>query len=240
MIPETNTIIEKFVKEFIGEDYLQVFKQSLEQNKKALERDSKLLKQGWTAQDLYILNFQTYEALGGELEARFSQQTTKIPRELDDYFGFCTSETIDSDRISVISNTIFDDKKAEAGIETYDTQKYVIHLPSALTNSINLLHETGHILFDFEKERVVIDEEALTASVFADYESLEEYFCACFVDYIHRKNIDPMLTEDLGREREIKNLIYFDNLFNDMLYSERKVDEEGLLKRLEFVIKILG
>ena len=70
------------------------------------------------------------------------------------------------------------------------------------------------------------------------YESVEEYFCDSFVDYIQRKNIDPELTKDM-EAREITNYDEFDSLFESMLYSETVVDEKGIIKRLNFVMKIL-
>ena len=239
MVEETNDVITSFVKEHIGEDYIELFDESLKLSKKALERDLKLIQKGWTPRDLYVLNFLNYQALGGELEARFSEQTTKIPKELDGYFRLNTSETIDFNRVQVINNTIFDDGNAEAGLETYQG-KYIIHLPSSFSNSINLLHESGHILYDFVKDKVILDEEASEKTILANFKSIEEYFCSSFVDYIHRKNIEPMLTKDLDNEREVQNYNYFDSLFDSILFSEMKIDVEGLKLRLEFVNKMLA
>jgi len=59
------------------------------------------------------------------------------------------------------------------------------------------------------------------------------------VDYIHRKNIDPLLTEDLSREREIVNYTDFDTIFENLLYGKSEVDEFGLSKRLDFVSKLI-
>jgi hypothetical protein len=239
MVEETKDVISTFVKEHIGEEYLELFNESLQQSKKALDRDLKLIQKGWTPRDLYILNFLNYQALGGELEARFSEQTTKIPQELDGYFRLNTSETIDYNRIQVINNTIFDDGNAEAGLETYQG-KYIIHLPSSFSNSINLLHESGHILYDFVKDKVILDDEASEKTILANFKSIEEYFCASFVDYIQRKNIEPSLTKDLDNEREVQNYNYFDSLFDSILFSEMKIDVEGLKIRLDFVNKMLA
>jgi len=234
MVEETNPDIERFVEQFVGADYLDVFKQALSQNRKAVERDTTLSNKGWSAQDLYILNFQTYESLIGEVEARFTQQTSRIPKELRDYFEFYTSETINPSKVAVISDAIlYDEKDVEAGLETKDG-KYIIHLPDTYSNSINILHETGHILFDFVPE-VMADSEAMEQAISKEFASVEEYFCASFVDYVHRKNIDPMLSKDLSEGRDISNLTHFDNIFDTILYGKSKIDEEGLVKRLEFV-----
>jgi len=238
MIQETNTIISEFVSKNVGEDYLSLFKLSLEQNKKTLQNDERLIKLGWTAQDLYILNFQTYESLIGEVESRFTQQTTKIPQELKDYFKFYTSETIDYDRVAVLNNSIVEDdgKYFEAGIETFEN-KYIIHLPERFSNSVNLLHETGHIIFDFVKEEVLANEKYLTNSLLAGYDKLEEYFCDSFVDYINRKEIDPILSNDIGET--YKDFKDFDDIFEKVLYSQSEIDLAGLINRLNFVMKIL-
>lgn len=239
MIEGTNTVIDKFVNEYIDSAYITFFKQALEQNKKAVERDERLIKLGWSSFDLYILNFQTYEALAGEVESRFTQQTSKIPKELKDYFEFYTSETINSDRIAVYNESAYSEfgKKAEAGIETLDG-KYIIHLPNSFSNSINLLHETGHIVYDFVKDDISTNPDFISNAILVD-KTLEEYFCDSFVDYIHRKNIDPMLTADLSYDREIKDYKDFDEIITRVLYYESAVDENGLILRLGFVNKIL-
>lgn len=237
MVDETNGDIDKFIDEFVGKDYIELFKQALMQNRKAVERETNLTQKGWTAQDLYILNFQTYESLVGEVEARFTQQTSKIPKELKNYFEFYTSETINPSKVAVISESILSDVQSEAALETKDG-KYVMHLPEAYSNSVNILHETGHILFDFVPE-ILSDAEATEKAILLDYRSVEEYFCASFVDYIHRKDIDPLLTKDLSNEREIVNFKDFDSVFENLLYGKSVIDEFGLAKRLDFVSKLM-
>ena len=240
MIEETDEYIEKFVGDNIGEAYIDFFKKSLEQNKKTVLRDTQLANKGWSPQDLYILNFQVYESLIGEVESRFTQQTTHIPKELKNYFEFYTSETIDSDKVNVISNSLLTDegKNVVAGIETNEG-KYIIHLPDQFSNSVTLLHETGHILFDFASEQVYANPDSITSALSKNYENVEEYFCDSFVDYIQRKKIDPALTSDLQDEREITNFTEFDEIFESILYSTTAVNESGILKRLNFVMKIL-
>ena len=239
MIKEVGQYIESFVVQNVGAAYIDFFKEALEQNKKTVERDLQLSNKGWTPYDLYILNFQVYESLIGEVESRFTQQTTHIPKELKNYFEFYTSETIDPDKVNVISNAILVDegKSVEAGIETLDN-KYIIHLPDRFSNSVALLHETGHILYDFASEQVLANVESITSALSKGYESVEEYFCDSFVDYIQRKNIDPELNRDM-EDREITNFDEFDAIFESMLYSETAVDEKGIIKRLNFVMKIL-
>jgi hypothetical protein len=240
MIEETSQYIESFVITNVGSAYIDFFKQALQQNKKTVERDTQLANKGWSPYDLYILNFQVYESLIGEVESRFTQQTTHIPKELKNYFEFYTSETIDSSRVNVISNTLLVDegKNVAAGIETNEG-KYIIHLPDQFSNSVTLLHETGHILFDCVSEQVYANPESITSALLKNYENVEEYFCDSFVDYIQRKKIDPALTNDLDSERDVTNYTEFDEIFESILYSNTPVDESGILKRLNFVMQIL-
>ena len=226
ILPELDDIIEPFVTEYVGNEYLELFKQSLKQAAKTLDRDTNYRLQGWTATDLYILNFATYQSLFGEIEARFTQQTSTLPTSLKNYFDLYTSETIDIGKIVVYNESMLytdPSKQIVAALETYDENKYIIHTVDKSV-TINLLHETGHILFDFAQPNPDLNFEK------------EEYFCDCFVDYIHRKNIDPQLTEVLGRDRKIKDIKDYDHIFEEMLFGEKMViDEEGLIKRLEFI-----
>lgn len=231
---EENVYIEKFISKYVGKDYMDLFKMSLVQTRDLILKETDMASKGWTAQDLYILNFQLYESLIGEVEARFTQQTTRMPQVLLNYFDFYTSETVDITKVGVINNSILANGGVDfvAAIETTPDEKYIIHLPDELSNSVNLLHETGHILFDLLKDKVYFDKDAILS---------EEYFCACFLDYIHRRNIDPMLTADLDNQRTKENLTHFDNLFEEALFLQKKeIDERGLILRLEFVTKILG
>jgi hypothetical protein len=225
--------IEEFITKHIGAEYIELFKHSLEQNKKVIEKDQHLIKKGWTAQDLYILNFQLYESLIGEIESRYTQQTTKIPKELVDYFDYYTSETVDTDKVSVLNNSVlFDGGNAIASLETTTDGKYIIHIPTEIySNSLNILHETGHILYDLAQEQI-----AMIGTV------NEEDFCHEFVHYVYKKNIDPMLTSDLEellQDDEFTSTGEFDFIFDTILFSKSEIDESGLLKRLDFVMKIL-
>jgi len=228
-------IIGGFIDKHIGKEYLELFNLSLTQTQTLIYKEVKMSNEGWTAHDLYMLNFQLYESLLGEIEARFTQQTTRIPKPLLNYFDFYTSETIDVSRLGVINDSVVanGNKKCVAALETKD-DKYIIHLPDDLSNSINLLHETGHILFDFLK----VEAHALV-SANPEIPMSEEYFCDSFVDYIQRKGIDPMLTKDLDKRRKVQNFTYFDEIFDKALFSNKKeIDERGLILRLEFVNKM--
>lgn len=240
MIQEADELIADFAKKHIGNDYLEFLQDALLANKKSVERDINLTKQGWTPRDLYILNFLTYESLIGEVEARFTQQTVNIPKSLKDYFDFYTSETIDPSKVAVYNDAAYlsEGKKAEAAIETLEG-KYIMHLPvNEYSNSINILHETGHILFDFLGENIVTNPDYFTSAIEKGFENVEEYFCASFVDYVQRKNIDPLLTADIEYDRQILNYDEFDKLLDDAFYFTEEINEAGLMKRLTFVMAL--
>ena len=242
MIEESYILIYDFVKKYIGNDYLEFFQESLLANKRAVEKEAKMTKEGWTPYDLYILNFQAYESLNGEVEARFTQQTSKMPEVLRDYFDFYTSETINPSKVQVYSDAAFMDegKFAEAGVETTEDNKYIIHLPEEYSNSINLLHETGHILFDLLRENITIKPEHQTNAIEKGFENVEEYFCASLVDYVQRKNIDPMLTADIEYDRQVLNYDEFDTIIDEAFYFNEEINEAGLQKRLTYVMALVN
>lgn len=238
---ETQMIIADFVKEHMGEEYIDCIKQSMLKTKETIKREASLMNKGWSARDLYMLNFQLYEALAGEMESRFVQQTTRIPEELKNYFEFYTSETVDPNKIRVISERFIanDGKKYKAAIETFDG-KYVMHLPDELGNSINILHETGHILYDTVSEKVLSDTEFMNRCLSDGYSDLEEYFCDSFVDYVHRKNIDNELTLDLTKRRNISQYNAFDEIFENMLFGKSNIDESLMIKMIGFVDELIA
>ena len=243
-IPETASVIGKFIAKNVGSEYIDVFEQSLMQNKNVLEKETSLLTKGWTPFDLYILNFNAYQSIMGEIEARFTQGTQIIPNELNDYFEFYTAETINSKDVIVNNDSIMyeDTSTAEAALETYGDGKYVIHLPDVFSNTINLLHETGHILFDIANEDLEFTNNQVDNTNIAlelGFKNLEEYFCASFVDYMHRKNIEENLTTDLDYERKILDYTNFDENFNKILFDNKIViDEAKLVDMLKFVTQL--
>jgi hypothetical protein len=240
-IPETSSVIGSFVKKHLGNDYIDVFEQSLMQNKNVLAKESSLLTKGWTPRDLYILNFNAYQSILGEIEARFTQTTQIVPESLNDYFEFYTGETINPNDVIVNNESIFyeETETAEAALETYDDGKYVLHLPDVFSNTLNLLHETGHILFDIANKELEFTNQQVENTEIAlslGFKNLEEYFCASFVDYIHRKNIEQNLTEDLNSERQILDYKAFDEVFEKILYDNKIVmDEAKLVAMLNYV-----
>jgi len=112
-------------------------------------------------------------------------------------------------------------------------------LPSEYSNTINILHEVGHIIYD-----ILVDEEIVNPldpyiekeAIKEGYESSEEYICDSFVDYIQRKKFDVGLVEDMDENRKVTNYDKFDEYFETiLLYNSIPLNEVGIKKRLNFL-----
>jgi hypothetical protein len=232
--------IKRFISKHYGDNYIMVFDENLKKAEGILQKNESLIAKGWTPNDITALNFQTYEAILGEVESRFVQETVHIDRDLSDYFAFYTSESILPENITVIAEIppLNVPKEIKAAIE-YANGHYIIHLPDEYSNSVNILHELGHIVFDIlvETKDILNDESKYEDEVKkAGYESFEEYVCDSFVDFIQRMKIDEGLTEDLNDERKVRNYDSFDYYFKSILLeNELVIDENGLKNRLTFI-----
>ena len=232
--------IKRFISKHYGDNYIMVFDENLKKAEDILQKNESLIAKGWKPNDIHMLNFQTYEAILGEVESRFVQETVHIDRDLSDYFAFYTSESILPENITVLAEIppLNVPKDIKAAIE-YANGHYIIHLPDEYSNSVNILHELGHIVFDIlvETKDIINDESKYEDEVKkAGYESFEEYVCDSFVDFIQRMKIDEGLTEDLNEERKVRNYDSFDYYFKSILLeNELIIDENGLKNRLTFI-----
>jgi hypothetical protein len=240
LVQETNGDIKTFVDKYIGVGYMKIFDEALHRNKQSVAKEQGMVQKGWNGYDLYTLSFETYKALGGELEARFTQQTTEVPTELRGYLDFLTSELVEPDKVTVISDEILVNRKDIAGgVELTDENKYIIHLFNNIDDSVVLLHETGHIIYDLCLKNPELIDNVIDGQMDAEkygFEDTEEFFCEAFVDFVHRTDIESNLTLDMSGIRQIKNITSFDDIFMYILFKEKiKIDEEKLKSMLEFV-----
>ena len=232
--------IKRFISKHYGDKYIMVFDENLKKAEEILQKNESLIAKGWKPNDIHMLNFQTYEAILGEVESRFVQETAHIDRELSNYFGFYTSESILPENITVLAEIPPLDvpKTIKAAIE-YANGHYIIHLPDEYSNSVNILHELGHIVFDILVEtKDILNEQSKYENEVnkAGYESFEEYVCDSFVDFIQRMKIDEGLTEDLSEERKVTNYDSFDYYFKSILLeNELIIDENGFKNRVSFI-----
>lgn len=241
---EKKRIVTQTVEKYFDKKYIELFEDTLKQSAAVLQKNQSLIAKGWTSRDIYMLNFQTYQALMGETESRFVQNTSKVDAELRDYFALYSSETIDPYKVTVINEAEISEtpQKIKAAIESVDGY-YIIHLPDEYSNTINILHEVGHIIYDILVDDGIvnpldpnIEQEAKSNG----YNQSEEYICDSFVDYVHRKNFEAGLTEDLNEERKITNYNTFDKYFDGiLLYNPNPIDAVGIKRRTEFVKMIL-
>jgi hypothetical protein len=251
----TNIQILDFVKKFYGVGYSNYMIELETVSKGILIKTNDLTNKGWKNIEINQLFFSCYETILGELEARYTMVSSAIDEPISDYFDLYSAETIQKSDITVIDDSILFDEEygfveqtsnktlIGAGIESYDDKKYIIHLPDVGSNTENILHELGHILYDIAYETTTIFEQKIA------YESkkldegkkvqsneFEELFCNSFVDFIHRKNIEAGITEDLNKLRKINNSIDFDSYFMDILYKNKiKQDVKRLTKMNGFI-----
>jgi hypothetical protein len=234
------SIIKRILENYFDSVYVKLFDEVYNTSKEVLNKNQDLIRKGWTVSDIYMLNFQTYKAILGEVESRFVQVTNRMDESLSDYFGLYTSEVIDPQKVTVLNDSILEDdgKKIVAAIEEADG-RYIIHLPEEYSNSVNILHELGHIMYDILVDSQVInplDPYIEQNAKKSGYELSEEYICDNFVDFIHRKKIDEGLTTDLDDNRTIKNFTLFDSYFESVLFNNTIiVDEFQFSKMIDFV-----
>lgn len=241
---QRKNLIRHLIQDQFDVKYIDLFESALKSSQLVLNRNRDLISKGWTQRDIWMLNFQTYEALVGETESRFVQNTNRMEEELGDYFGLYTSEVIDTKNVNVITESFLSEqpKNIAAAIEQANGY-YIIHLPDEYSNSVNILHELGHIIYDILIDSQILnalDPEVESLAKSNNYTSSEEFICDSFVDYIHRKNIEEGLTEDLNESRSITNFDRFDMFFESILLNNQiTIDFKGLEARLKFVKNIL-
>jgi hypothetical protein len=237
---QNKAVITSIVSTFFDKKYIKLFEDTLKQSQAVLLKNQGLINKGWTPRDIYMLNFQTYQSLLGEAESRFVQNTANVDEELRDYFSLYSSETLETYKITVINenNLIQNQKVIKAAIEQANGY-YIIHLPSEYSNTINILHEVGHIIYDILVDEQIVNplDPFIESQAKKDgYETSEEYICDSFVDYIQRKKFDVGLVEDMDENRKVTNYDKFDEYFDTiLLYNSIPLNEVGLKKRLNFI-----
>lgn len=236
--------LTSLIGKFFDKKYITLFEDTLKQSRLVLEKNQNLVSKGWTPRDIYMLNFQTYQSLMGEAESRFVQNTKYVDENLRDYFALYSAETIESQNITVLNESGISEpaKNIKAAIEQANGY-YIIHLPDEYSNTVYILHELGHIVYDIMVDLEIVNpiDPTIEKEAKAEgYESSEEYICDSFVDYIHRKKIDEGLTEDLDEFHKITNYNTFDEYFESILLgNSMPVNFVGFKRRITFIENIL-
>jgi hypothetical protein len=241
---EISEFILDFAREAIGEDLVTLMKETKNQADATQKEIKKMTGLGWTRADVDILFFNVYSSLAGEIEAREVQQTSKISKDLEDYFDLYTSETIDKKYVNVLSETEIAESPISpfGACEILEGKKFIIHLKESV-NAEPFLHELGHIIYEF-----AVDADLLTSlpEYWMDVKNKEkyrndvhEYFVENFLCYLVRKNFDADITENLKKTRVLLDFdkldVIFDSIFN---FEPVSMDSDKLSKYLEFVQKI--
>jgi len=253
-----STEILLFIEEFYGVGYKNYMIDIKMISDKVQVKINELSDKGWSTADINRLFFSCYETILGELEARYTMDSSIVDEEIRDYFSLYSTEIVKQSDVTVIDNSLlfdadlgfYEDVNTKtivgAGIEKYDDNKYIMHLPDVYSNSENVLHELGHILYDivyentkiFEK-KIAFEDKSFAEKGVIKKSEFEELFCNSFVDYIHRLDIDQNLTDDLNEIRKVQNLKEFDNYFDEVLYqNEMKFDIRTLKTMNMFVLQV--
>lgn len=229
-----------FLEEHYGDEIYEVFeliKDGIDSSNRASE---KLLSEGFTKEDVRIINFNTYQNLLGEMEARGTQHQMRIPVNLSNYFFLNEWEKSPTKSVAVIGgNYVFNDtSKIVGACEKSIDGKYILHFKKNIS-SIPFIHELGHIVHDILVERGfgdVIKNEYEIEVVYDDY---QEWFVNVFLGYLSEYYNDSLIGKDLSMDFNIKkNKIVFE-LLSDIFSPKPKEYEniKSFINKLEDLSK---
>lgn len=227
LISDTKVFNEGAVIDFLEQHYGDGIYEMFELIKDAIDSannaSQKLLSEGFTKDDVQIINFNTYQNLLGEMEARGTQHQMRIPINLSNYFFLNEWEKSPTKSVSVIGgNYIFRDTKTIVGAcEKALDGKYILHFKRDMS-SIPFIHELGHIVHDILVERGfadVIKNEYEREIVSDDY---QEWFVNVFLGYVYHNYSDSLIGRDLSMDMGVKNNKVVFELLSDILSPKPK------------------
>lgn len=217
-----------FLEEHYGDEIYEMFEMIKDGLESADNASKKLIGEGFTKEDVNIINFNTYQNLLGEMEARGTQHQMRIPVNLSNYFFINEWEKSPTKSVAVIGgNYIFRDTSEIVGAcEKSIDGKYILHFKKDMS-SIPFIHELGHIIHDILVERKfgdVIKNEYDREIVADDY---QEWFVNVFLGYIAENYSDSLIGKDFAMIYSIKkNKIIFE-LLSD-IFSPKPKDLEKI------------
>ena len=231
--------ISAFIDKHLGIAYFDLFEKACSLTEKTIISNQHLLDKGWTPSDINTFNFRAYQYLSGELESRYTQETTKLNDLLNQYFLLYTSETINPSEVNVYGEGVVFETgiSSKYGLETTNDGKYVLHSAKTIGNAPFIIHELGHIVFD---EVFPENKESFNAIKDFPESSLEEHFCESFVDYVARKEFNKELSDYIVSKNKTRNYVYFDNVFDSFFNPQNKiVKDNDMVEMISFVNKVL-
>jgi hypothetical protein len=211
--------IINFLERIYGEgiyDLFEMIKDAIQETDMA---SKKLLSEGFSKEDVKIINFNTYQNLLGEMEARGTQHQMGIPMNLTNYFFLNEYEKSPTKSIAVIGGKYIkrDISTIVGACEKTQDGSYVLHFKKNVS-SIPFIHELGHIVHDILKEigfGEAIKNEYDKDLLFDDY---DEYFVNIFMGYISDNYKDSPIGLDLANNFSARKnpIIYqiLDDIFN--------------------------
>ena len=227
LISDTKVFNEGAIIDFLEEHYgdeiydmFELIKDGIDSSNRASE---KLLSQGFSKEDVRIINFNTYQNLLGEMEARGTQHQMRIPINLSNYFFLNEWEKSPTKSVAVIGgNYIFHDtSKIVGACEKSKDGKYILHFKKDMS-CVPFIHELGHIVHDCLVERgfgEVIKNEYEREIVADDY---EEWFVNVFLGYIYQSYFDSLIGRDLAMNLSTKKNVVVFKLLAD-IFSPTKI-----------------
>ena len=232
------------MEDYLGNDISTLMSLIFDYFNKAKQSSSRLVGQGFTAQDINTIFFKSYEGLAGEVESRDVQHNVEIEEDILGYVTPLTSESIrEKDITSVFEDLLTDEKLPpiiKGAIESIEEERYIMHLYESVSAQ-PIMHELGHIVADL-MGRSAVDltiTNNLNAKQIVDNGGIDETFCELFLCYLAKQNFTPRFTNDLLKDRTLMDVTIFDEDFNRMFFP--KVDEaqeKAFSERLFFVTKL--
>jgi hypothetical protein len=240
LISDTKVFNEGAIIDFLESNYgdeiyemFELIKEGIESSNRASE---KLLSEGYNKEDVRIINFNTYQNLLGEMEARGTQHQMRIPVNLSNYFFLNEWEKSPTKSVAVIGGRyVFrDTSKIVGACEKCLDGKYILHFKKNIS-SIPFIHELGHIVHDMVIERGfgnVVKNEYDKEIVADDY---EEYFVNVFLGYIAENYSDSLLGSDFAKDFSIKKNEVIFHILSDIFSPKPKDlnEVQSYIKNLE-------
>ena len=221
------------MEDYLGNDISTLMSLIFDYFNKAKQSSSRLVGQGFTAQDINTIFFKSYEGLAGEVESRDVQHNVEIEEDILGYVTPLTSESIrEKDITSVFEDLLTDEKLPpiiKGAIESIEEERYIMHLYESVSAQ-PIMHELGHIVADL-MGRSAVDltiTNNLNAKQIVDNGGIDGTFCELFLCYLAKQNFTPRFTNDLLKDRTLMDVTIFEaqqKAFSERLFFVTKLRE---------------
>lgn len=178
-----------------------------------------LSRLGYGESDFGLIYFKIYELLSGELEARDTQNmpySDEVFKEHRSVFTPLSNETFVPGKVEVIVGYEKETGNHAAGCEFTPDKKYILHITAGV-KAEPLLHELGHILWDYFTDGWSTEEKE---KIKWDAPQEEEIFVEEFLNYLAVNMRDEKIKKELSVNRkkpvdkDKPSYVFFQNIFN--------------------------